>query len=173
MKTLPLALCASALLAACASTGNHRTPSANTDAQFERLKSMEGEWVTMAAKDGAEAGMTIRYHVVGNGSTVIETMFPGSPHEMVTAYHKDGSDLMLTHYCAAGNQPQMRAEPGKGDDEIAFRFSGGTNIDKDNGTYMNAVDFKFVDSAHVIVTWKSRGHEGEAPMHFNLVRSWR
>ena len=29
---------------------------------------------------------------------------------MVTAYHLDGSDLVLTHYCIANNQPVLRAE---------------------------------------------------------------
>ena len=24
---------------------------------------------------------------------------------MMTVYHQDGPDLFLTHYCAAGNQP--------------------------------------------------------------------
>ena len=28
---------------------------------------------------------------------------------MATLYHLDGDQLMLTHYCSAGNQPRMRA----------------------------------------------------------------
>jgi hypothetical protein len=29
---------------------------------------------------------------------------------MVSAYHLDGEDLLLTHYCIANNQPTLRAQ---------------------------------------------------------------
>ena len=50
---------------------------------------------------------TIVYSVIAAGSAVHEHMFPGGPHEMVTVYHLDGPDLLLTHYCAAGNKKLM------------------------------------------------------------------
>ena len=48
------------------------------------------------------------YRVTAAGSAVMEVLFPGTDHEMVTVYHQDGDDLILTHYCAAGNQPRMK-----------------------------------------------------------------
>ncbi|MEZ6019293.1 MAG: hypothetical protein R3F17_04090 [Planctomycetota bacterium] len=38
-----------------------------------------------------------------------EIMFPGQPFEMTNVYRLDGNDLCVTHFCAVGNQPQMRA----------------------------------------------------------------
>ena len=46
----------------------------------------------------------------GGGSAVTETLFPGTAHEMMSVYHMDGDDLVLTHYCAGGNQPRMMLE---------------------------------------------------------------
>ena len=54
--------------------------------------------------------LVARYAVTAAGSAVVETVFPGTEHEMVTVYHADGSDLVLTHYCMEGNQPRMRAK---------------------------------------------------------------
>ena len=82
---------------------------------FDRLKSLEGTWTGRSGWDeGADKGageVTVIYKVTAAGSAVQETLFPGTPHEMVTMYHMDGADLMLTHYCAAGNQPRMKLEP--------------------------------------------------------------
>ena len=48
-------------------------------------------------KDAHEA--TVTYKVTSGGSAVVETIGPGTEHEMVTVIHPDGDDLMLTHYC--------------------------------------------------------------------------
>ncbi|HXG90416.1 MAG TPA: hypothetical protein VNJ02_18980 [Vicinamibacterales bacterium] len=37
----------------------------------------------------------------GAGNTVIETFPVGTPHEQVTVYHRDGSNVGLTHYCVS------------------------------------------------------------------------
>mgnify|MGYP001559128827 FL=1 len=173
MKNL-IALGVCLFLVSCASTSAGRGHNASAQAQFERLKTLEGEWITVAEDGAAEAGLTIRYHVASAGNTLVETMFPGTDEEMVTVYHKDGTDLVLTHFCAVGNQPQMRAQPGESPDEIRFRFTGGANVDPDKSLYMSSLDVRFVDSAHTVATWthKQPGQE-PLPLRFSLVRSWR
>ena len=37
--------------------------------------------------------------------------FPGQPMEMLSIYHQDKGDLLMTHYCILGNQPKMKADP--------------------------------------------------------------
>ena len=101
-------------------------------APFERLRNLAGEWV--AAEDGEmfrKGDVVARYAVTASGSAVVETVFPGSPHEMLTVYHADGPDLVLTHYCMEGNQPRMRFDAAESAPNLyTFRFSGGTNIGK-------------------------------------------
>ena len=59
---------------------------------------------------------------------MIETIFPGEADEMVTVYHMNGPDLLLTHYCAA-NAPVMKFVKTDKPGEIKFAFEGGTNFD--------------------------------------------
>lgn len=109
------------------------TPSllAATDstAAFSRLKTLAGEWKgTIGSPDGPPG--RVIYRVTANGHTVMETLFPGTDHEMISMYHLDGGDLVLTHYCAAGNQPRMKFEPAASSaTELVFSFTGGTNLD--------------------------------------------
>ena len=46
------------------------------------------------------------YGVTAAGTAVMEALFPETDHEMLTVYHLEGNDLVLTHYCAMGNQPR-------------------------------------------------------------------
>lgn len=124
------------LLGACASSGLH---AANPDAraQFERLKQLAGTWSTPRPADVGND--TVRYTVTAGGSALLEEMFPGDPNGMLTLYHLDGPDLVLTHYCSAGNQPRMRALPSEPDGTIPFAFDGGTNVDPDRDGHMHAL----------------------------------
>src|SRR5579883_3440161 len=80
-------------------------------AGFESLKKLAGDWVQIG-KDGKPAGPVVSsIRVTSAGTAVEETLFPGTAHEMVTMYHLDGGELVLTHYCALGNQPHMRLTP--------------------------------------------------------------
>src|SRR6058998_1207043 len=78
---------------------------------LERLKKLAGTWVA-ADKDGKPTDQVVSVvRVTAAGSAVHETLFPGQPHEMVSLYHTDGADLVMTHYCSLGNQPRMKADP--------------------------------------------------------------
>ena len=80
-------------------------------AGLERLKKLAGTWVE-ADKDGKPTDKVVSVvKVTAAGSAVTETIFPGQPQEMISVYHRDGADLVMTHYCALGNQPRMKADP--------------------------------------------------------------
>ncbi len=94
---------------------------------FETIKSLEGDWIGHPAGGGSP--VSVRYEVTAAGSTVVKTYAPGKASEMLTIYHMDGDDLMLTHYCVLDNQPQMRFETSTAPGQISFAFAGGTNFD--------------------------------------------
>jgi hypothetical protein len=73
-----------------------------------RIKALAGTWEVQDEK-GQWVTASV-FTVTSGGSVVRETMFPGTPHEMTNMYSMDGTSLILTHYCAMGNQPRMRCE---------------------------------------------------------------
>ena len=143
-------------------------------ATLERFKALAGEWV--AAEDGEmskKGDLVARYAVTAGGSAVVETVFPGSPHEMVTVYHADGQDLVLTHYCMEGNQPRMRAKDLKGS-RFDFAYDGGTNIDPKRDRHMHSAWVSLLGPDEIQSEWTELA-EGKpvlvAKMH--LVRKGR
>jgi hypothetical protein len=120
---------------------------------FERFKALAGDWV--AAEDGEmskKGDFVARYAVTAGGSAVVETVFPGSPHEMVTVYHADGPDLVLTHYCMEGNQPRMRARGASGS-RFDFEFDGGTGVDPRHDKHMHSATVELVGDDEIRTVW--------------------
>ena len=120
---------------------------------LERLKALAGEWI--AAEDGEMAkkgDLVARYAVTASGSAVVETIFPGAAHEMVTVYHADGPDLVLTHFCMEGNQPRMRAKQPRGS-RFDFAFDGGSNIDPKHDRHMHSATFELLGADELRSEW--------------------
>ena len=68
---------------------------------------------------------------------MLEIIFQGAEHEMVTVYHADGDEVVLTHYCVLGNQPHMKARPGGDGKQIVFECVGGTNLASERDKHMH------------------------------------
>jgi hypothetical protein len=120
---------------------------------LERLKSLKGRWKGDFLH-GEEKGVAeVEYRLTGGGTAVQETLFPGEPHEMVTLYHLDGSRLLLTHYCAAGNQPTMVLAPGGAPGMLHFDFLRATNLKTPGDGHMHEASFDLSDPARLRTTW--------------------
>lgn len=129
-------------------------PSSPAAAQLEALKALAGTWTGKAGEGEKAFDATVEYRVTANGTAVMETLFAGTPHEMVTVYHLDGDELLLTHYCAAGNQPTMRAAPSSDPRTLSFDFVRGTNM-KPGDMHMHSAKLVMVDDAHLESEWVS------------------
>jgi hypothetical protein len=116
---------------------------------LERLKALAGTWVAAdeAGKPTDQVVSVIK--VTAAGSAVHETLFPGQPHEMVSVYTRDGADLVMTHYCALGNQPRMKADPNSPPNQIHFVFAGGSNLDPAKDMHMHEGTLTFIDADHI------------------------
>ena len=124
-------------------------------AAFARLANLEGTWYGQAAEHGEADRAVHVFRVSANGSVIMETMFPGTDHEMINMYHLDGDTLMLTHYCAMGNQPRMRLAAGSTGDVLTFEFAGGTNIDPAKDTFIHDARLAFKDDSTFESAWTS------------------
>ena len=132
---------------------------------FDRLKAMEGEWIDVTGAFGKAGAIVATYKVTGAGNTVIESFPVGTPHEMTTVYHRDGSNVVLTHYCSGGTQPRMRAKVIEGN-VLEFAYDGGTNIDVTKTSHMHNMRWEFVSNDEIKANWynwsdgKADGHVG-------------
>jgi hypothetical protein len=107
-------------------------------ATLDRIKKLEGTWTTSPASPGAPA-MSVVFKPTSGGSAVIETMFPGSDHEMINLFTADGDKVLLTHYCMLGQQPRMRQTASSDDKTMKFEFVDGGNIKSRDEGHMDAV----------------------------------
>ncbi|MCE9594212.1 MAG: hypothetical protein K8S98_08460 [Planctomycetes bacterium] len=163
-----------AFVGACQSVGggNKTMPPEQAKAAFERLKSLEGRWTGQANHGGDPFPVEVTYHVTAAGSAVEEKLFAGTEHEMVTMYHMDGEHLMLTHYCAAGNQPSMVARWDPNMDVIKFTFVGATNMKSENEMHMHSGVIRFLGSDNLEATWSGMSDGKPAgDAHFMVARA--
>jgi hypothetical protein len=105
-------------------------------AAFERMKTLVGVWQGHHTKPDGPA-MEVDYRLTSNGTALVERLFAGSPHEMTSVYHLEGSELVITHYCAMGNQPRMKLVAGGKDGDLRFDFVDGANLDPTKSTHIH------------------------------------
>jgi hypothetical protein len=135
--------------------GKHDKAAAK-NAALDRFKHLAGEWVGKMTEDGKQwHDAAAKYTVTSAGSAVVETLGPGSEHEMVTIIHPDGKFLALTHYCAIGNQPHMKAAANGDSNKVDFEFTGASNMESDKEMHMHSVSFTFVDNDTLHTVWTS------------------
>jgi len=144
--------------------------SAVTDTpQWRQIKTLVGEWDGYAVEGTQKIPTHISIRMTGDGSAVMHWMDAGTPHEMITMFHMDKDTLLATHYCAAHNQPRMRALPPTQANKIAFEFTDGTNIRPGDG-HMSRIAITFVDADHHDEEW---GYDDNGQVHsgtFHLTR---
>jgi hypothetical protein len=127
-----------------------QSPGTQAAKTFEQLKALDGTWTgTLGEQQGTHV-----FRVSAAGSVVMETMGPGTGYEMINMYHLDGDDLVLTHYCAAGNQPTMRlagvSEDGR---TLRFEFTGGSNLDPAVDDHIHEASLTLVDDDTLEESW--------------------
>ncbi len=135
---------------------------------FDKLKALAGEWQGKTS-EGAPGKVT--YRIASGGSTIIETLMPANEPEMVSVYHRDGDNLVMTHYCSAGNQPRMRAEVPTGEiNKLEFKFVDATNLKHATDGHINHMTITFQDKDHITVVWVWREKGKDVPLTINLER---
>ena len=136
-------------------SAKEKIPPLSAPEAFAKIKSLAGAWTGKAGDAGKEFDVAVVYHVTAAGSAVMETLFPGTEHEMITMYHLDGDKLVLTHYCAQGNQPRMALTKKSTNNLLDFDFTGSTNMKSKKDTHMHAGRLRLVDANTLSSEWDS------------------
>jgi hypothetical protein len=121
-------------------------------AVFKQLSALVGEW------EGNQDGVPIKvtYTLTGDGSALMEYMTPGaSPAAaMITMFTVDGDHLIATHYCAAGNQPQMvTGTPGDLAHGVTFSLVRVTGMKTPDDWHNTGLTFIQDDKDHITQRW--------------------
>jgi hypothetical protein len=150
----------------CAGAGGNakavKAASPATIAMMDRIKSLAGEWEHEDPEKPGQWNLSNVFTVSSGGSVVREIMMPGSPYEMTNTYHLDGDSVVVTHYCAIGNQPRMRAVANDGHNhpanQIHFQFDSVTNFAGGDQTYMGDLTLTMDGPDKLTAAWRSYEH---------------
>lgn len=120
--------------------------------EFTTLSSLVGTWDGTGMMQGKETAMTVEYKLSSGGTVLIETLFPGTPHEMVSVYHRSGKTIAMTHYCAMGNQPEMMLRKAT-DKSLAFELTKPVGISSLKEMHMHALKLTLADADSLTQEW--------------------
>lgn len=110
------------------------------------------------------------YSVSAGGSAVVETIFPGTPYEMVSVYYDDeNGKLAMTHYCMMRNRPYFRLAKSTSD-SIKLDVVKIEGLKSEDAPSMGAITLKFKDKDHFSSTCESGGGENHDPMTMHFTR---
>ena len=138
--------------------------SAETEqAWTEMQRQLAGRWRATTPENRT---IETSYRVVSRGSALVETFTSASGKETLSVYHRDGRTLMLTHYCAQGNQARLKAIEAK-PEKVVFAFLDATNVNGEQGV-MHRLAFVFrPDGFDQETTYVSaQGTEDSTTLHF-------
>jgi hypothetical protein len=138
-----------------------------SDVAFEQLSSLVGEW--NGVHDGTN--ITVNYTMTADGSALMEEFRPANKPAMITMFSVDGDHLVATHYCSAGNQPQMATGPitdpkGK---IVSFSLVRITGMKTPDDWHNTGLEIQLEDKDNLIQkwTWEAKGKAGTTMFHFS------
>jgi hypothetical protein len=165
------ALVAMGLLGVLPASGDDKPATkAASSPTFDAIKKLAGEWV--AVKDGKPTDQVVSvYKVTAGGSAVVETIFPGTDHEMITMYTQEGPDVFLTHYCVLGNQPRLKAEKSTDGNKFVFKCVGGGNLDPAKDSHMGMGVLTIINADEMKSDWTRCENGKNCETHgFHVIR---
>lgn len=140
---------------------------AQTDAQkaFAALKSMPGTWEGSTP----EGPVQVTFKLTSGGSAVMSEIL--GKENMVSMFHMDGPNrLLMTHYCAVGNQPRMLASVSPDGKTFTFTYFDATNLASPDAGHMQRMVLTLFDDNHHTEEWTFNDHGKEHKAVFDLRR---
>jgi hypothetical protein len=174
VKGLCVLIAGAAVAMSATAYAAEETPS---DQMFGRLQALVGSWEGTFEWSGArKAKGTLKatYSLTANGSALVENLIMGETQvpSMTSVYHLDGADLRMTHYCAARNQPRLKAthiDVAKG--VADFGFVDVTNVGAANPGYVDAFEVQILDTNQIHLRFDFGGGGPKAVEDISLRRA--
>jgi hypothetical protein len=180
-STVVIALLFVASLAFAQSEAKPAAPS-EADKSFDTMKTLAGKWLGPVTVDPPQhemgnANMEVSLRVTSRGNALVHEMKgatdPDDPTKYdhpVTMMYRDNDQLLLTHYCDAGNRPRMAGKVSPDGKKVEFEFLDISGSNKFG--HMNHAVFTVIDANHHLEDWTYMT-PGDKPIHahFDLQRA--
>ena len=136
-----------------------------TRSSFEKLKTLQGTWT---GKNTQGQPLKVLFRATSAGSAVLSEI--EGKENMITMFHLDGDRLMMTHYCATGNQPRMLAKVSPDGKTFTFNFLDATNLNSPRAGHMQRMVLTVIDENHHTEDWTFVEQGKQLHEHFELER---
>ena len=162
--------CSVFALSSFAQNKDHAHMGAKMPASFDNVKALVGQWEGTTKMGDKDTLVTASYEMTAGGTAILERLFAGTPHEMVSVYHGDGNQVAMTHYCMLGNQPKMTLR--KADKNMmVFDVTSTSGIKSAQEPHMHSLSIAMADADHMKQEWTlfENGKKKDVAV-FNLAR---
>jgi hypothetical protein len=133
---------------------------------FERVKQLAGNWQGTIDMGKGPQKIIATYKVTAAGSAIVETVFEGAPHEMVSIYHDNSKgDLTMVHYCAEHNQPKFSLK-NMDAKNVTMELAPDSDIDVAKDKHIHVATIRFDGEGKMTQLWTGfengkKGHVAE------------
>jgi len=149
------------------------TPASKANDTFNLIKALAGDWQGSYEWIGKnrKGPMNARYYLTGNGTAVVEDLIVDGNANMTTVYHLDGADLRATHYCAAGNQPRLKATSiDDNNKEVKFHMVDITNMPTPEAGHVRDLELRLTSASQITILFTFVGLGKESVERVELAR---
>ena len=154
------------LIAALALATASAVAQTNAQKAFASIKTLPGTW----AGDTSMGPVQVTFKVTAGGSAVMSEIF-GKGEDMISMFNLDGPGrLLLTHYCAVGNEPRMEASLSPDGKVITFTYLDATNLTTPDAGHMQKMILTMIDDNHHTEEWTFVDHGKAHKEVFDLRR---
>ncbi len=142
---------------------------------FAQMKALTGNWngtYEWTGRRKASGSMSATYYATGNGSALVENLITDRVPAMTSVYHLDGSNLRMTHFCAAQNQPRLKASRiDLAHGSIDFDFVDITNVRSPDAPHVHGLEIRMIDPDHITLTFLFQSGSVESREKISLQRT--
>ena len=121
----------------------------NSERAFATFKSLNGRWAIES--DGKTLPIEMRYEVGSKESIVMEQF-----GKELSVIYLDGENLLMTHFCNAGNQPRLRLKKVSQPGGLEFEMFDITNLKDASTPHVERIVYKVIDGRRMTleILWK-------------------
>jgi len=135
---------------------------------FEALKERVGVWRTA---DRPDSPLRVRFSLTAGGTVLMEEWTRGGQPHSITLYHRDGAELIATHYCPQGNQPRLTMLPRADRGGVSFTFRDATYLDA-HESHVVSLAFDLSDEATLVRRETYRRDGADENSELRMVREF-